>query len=164
VRDWWAMDWVWSALHLDDGTHLHGVDIRIPGTPPIGIGYLQQPGEPLIELQSVTARETFGDNALPQTTTLRYGDVTATIDVRGHAPVLLTAPDGRVSHFPRAWATIISGDAVNDRERPCLYPTRRELAYKSGRSRQSALPVATRQVRGQLPKPARRDGIAGLLP
>ena len=24
------MDWVWSALHLDDGTHLHGVDIRIP--------------------------------------------------------------------------------------------------------------------------------------
>jgi hypothetical protein len=110
VRDWWAMDWVWSALHLDDGTHLHGVDIRIPGTPPIGIGYLQQSGEPLIELQSVTARETFGENALPQTTTLRYGDVTATIDVRGHAPVLLTAPDGRVSHFPRAWATIITDD------------------------------------------------------
>lgn len=38
VRDWWSMDWVWSALHLDDGTHLHGVDIRIPGAPPIGIG------------------------------------------------------------------------------------------------------------------------------
>ena len=33
VRDWWSMDWVWSALHLDDGTHLHGVDIRIPGCP-----------------------------------------------------------------------------------------------------------------------------------
>ena len=30
VRDWWGMDWVWSALHLDDGTHLHGVDIRLP--------------------------------------------------------------------------------------------------------------------------------------
>ncbi len=46
VRDWWSMDWVWSALHLDDGTHLHGVDIRIPGVPPVGIGYLQPPGEP----------------------------------------------------------------------------------------------------------------------
>jgi hypothetical protein len=31
VRDWWGMDWVWSALHLDDGTHLHGVDIRMVG-------------------------------------------------------------------------------------------------------------------------------------
>ncbi len=110
VRDWWAMDWVWSALHLDDGTHLHGVDIRIPGAPPIGVGYLQQPGRPLVELQAVTARETFGDNDLPQATTLSYGDLTATIDVRGHAPVLLTAPDGRVSHFPRAWATVTTDD------------------------------------------------------
>ena len=41
VRDWWSMDWVWSALHLDDGTHVHGVDLRIPGAPPIGIGYAQ---------------------------------------------------------------------------------------------------------------------------
>ena len=99
------MDWVWSALHLDDGTHLHGVDIRIPGAPPIGIGYMQQPGVPLVELQAVTARETFGDNGLPQTTCSIIGDLTATIDVRGHAPVLLTSPDGRVSHFPRAWAS-----------------------------------------------------------
>jgi hypothetical protein len=73
VRDWWAMDWVWSALHLDDGTHLHGVDIRIPGAPPLGIGYLQQPGRPLVELQGVTARETFGNNGLPQATALTRG-------------------------------------------------------------------------------------------
>jgi hypothetical protein len=110
VRDWWAMDWVWSALHLDDGTHLHGVDIRIPGAPPIGVGYLQQSGSPLVELQSVAARETFGDNGLADATTIDYGDVTATIDIRGHAPVLLTAPDGRVSHFPRAWATVTTDD------------------------------------------------------
>ena len=42
VRDWWSMDWVWSALHLDDGCHLHGVDLRIPGAPPIGVGYIQR--------------------------------------------------------------------------------------------------------------------------
>jgi len=110
VRDWWAMDWVWSALHLDDGTHIHGVDIRIPGAPPMGVGYLQQPGRPLVETHAVTARETFGDNDLPQATTLSVGDLTATIDIRGHAPVLLTAPDGRVSHFPRAWATVTTED------------------------------------------------------
>jgi Ecdysteroid kinase-like family len=112
VRDWWAMDWVWSALHLDDGCHVHGVEIRIPGAPPMSIGYIQQPGEPLIELQAVTARETFADNGLPLQTTLTLspGDLTATIDIRGHAPVLLTSPDGRVSHFPRAWATVTTAD------------------------------------------------------
>jgi hypothetical protein len=110
VRDWWAMDWVWSALHLDDGTHLHGVDLRIPGARPIGVGYLHQPDRPLVELQAITARETFGDNGLPQTTTIDYGGLAVTIEVRGHAPVLLTSPDGRVSHFPRAWATVTTDD------------------------------------------------------
>ena len=112
VRDWWGMDWVWSALHLADGTHLHGTDIRLPGAPPIGIGYIQPPGGPLVELQTVTAREAFGDNGLPVATTLTMnpGDVTATVDIRGHAPVLLTSPDGRVSHFPRAWATVTTTD------------------------------------------------------
>ena len=112
VRDWWGMDWVWSALHLHDGTDLHGVDIRIPGAPPIGIGYIQPPDGALVELQAVSARETFGDNDLPLTTTLTLhpGDVTATIEIKGHAPVPLTAPDGRVSQFPRAWATVTTGD------------------------------------------------------
>ena len=112
VRDWWGMEWVWSALHLHDGTHLHGVDIRIPGAPRFGVGYIQPPDGGLIELQSVTARETFGDDALPVTTelTLEPGDVTATVHVRGHAPVLLTAPDGRLSHFPRAWVTVTASD------------------------------------------------------
>ncbi|MEO3759229.1 phosphotransferase [Mycobacterium sp. B14F4] len=112
VRDWWSMDWVWSALHLDDGTHLHAVDIRIPGAPPIGIGYAQRAGIPLVELQAVTARETFADNGLPLQTTLTLapGDVVATVEARGHAPVLLTSSDGRVSHFPRAWVTVTTAD------------------------------------------------------
>jgi hypothetical protein len=112
VRDWWGMDWVWSALHLHDGTHLHGVDIRIPGAPPIGIGYLQPPDGPLVELRSVSARETFADNGLPLTTdlSLEPGDVTLTVEIKGHAPVLLTSTDGRVSQFPRAWATVRTAD------------------------------------------------------
>ena len=106
------MDWVWSALHLHDGTHLHGVDLRIPGLPPMGVGYIQPPAAPLIELQGVTARETFGDNGLPATTdlTLTPGDLMATVQIMGHAPVLLTSTDGRVSQFPRAWATVTTAD------------------------------------------------------
>jgi hypothetical protein len=71
---------------------------------------VQNAGQPLLELQAVSARETFGDNGLPITSTLNFGDLTTTIDIRGHAPVLLTASDGRVSHFPRAWATVTTDD------------------------------------------------------
>jgi hypothetical protein len=112
VRDWWSMDWVWSALHLHDGTHLHGVDLRIPGAPPIGVGYLQPPAGPLVELQAVAARETFGDNDLPVSTELMLepGGVSLSVQIMGNAPVLLTSPDGRVSQFPRAWASVTTED------------------------------------------------------
>lgn len=112
VRDWWSMDWVWSALHLDDGTHLHGVDLRIPGMSPVSVGYIEPPGEPVIETTSVAAEAEFADDGLPVSTTLTMnpGPVVATIDIRGHAPVRLVAPDGRVSFFPRAWATVQTED------------------------------------------------------
>lgn len=112
VRDWWSMDWVWSALHLDDGTDLHGVDLRIPGMPPVSVGYIQRRGEPVVETTSVTAEATLGDDGLPLATTLTMepGPLVASIDVRGHAPVRLVAPDGRVSFFPRAWAEVRTTD------------------------------------------------------
>lgn len=112
VRDWWSMDWMWSALHLDDGTHLHGVNIQLPGTPAFSVGYVQDSGGNLTELQAVNFREAFGGNGLPQNTTLslKPGDITAKVDVRAHAPVRLSASDGRVSHFPRAWVAVATTD------------------------------------------------------
>jgi hypothetical protein len=112
VRDWWSMDWVWSALHLDDGTHLHGVDIRIPGLDPVSVGYIQRDGEPVVETTAVTADATFADNGLPTQTRIVYepGPVDTTIRVRGQAPVRLVGPDGRVSQFPRAWVEVETAD------------------------------------------------------
>jgi hypothetical protein len=112
VRDWWSMDWVWSALHLDDGTHIHAVDIRIPGVPPVGIGYIQDRGGAVTELQSIATRETFDADGLPASATLAVdpGGITATVDVRGHAPVRLVSFDGRTSQFPRVWATVSTAD------------------------------------------------------
>lgn len=112
VRDWWGMDWVWNALHLDDGTHLHGVDIRLPGAPPIGVGYIQRRGTALTELQAVTARASFADNGLPVDTAITFnpGAVGAVADIQGHAPLRLEAPDGRVAWFARAWATVSTTD------------------------------------------------------
>ena len=109
-RDWWAMDWVWSALHLDDGTHLHGVDIRIPGLPPLAVGYVQEPGRPLVEIDQITSRDAFADNGLPISAELTFADLAATITLRGQAPVLLSSPEGRLSRFPRAWGTVETSD------------------------------------------------------
>jgi Ecdysteroid kinase-like family len=112
VRDWWSMDWMWSALHLDDGTHLHGVNIRIPGIPAVSIGYVQDRDGKATDLQTASSRETFGDNGLPLSATLSLdpGEITGNVEVRGHAPVRLTAADGRVSQFPRAWVSISTAD------------------------------------------------------
>ena len=112
VRDWWGMDWIWSALHLDDGTHVHAVEIRIPGVPPVGIGYVQDRGGTVTELQTITARQTFDADGLPATATLAVdpGGITATVDVHGHAPLRLVATDGRISEFPRVWATVSTAD------------------------------------------------------
>lgn len=112
VRDWWGMDWIWSALHLDDGTHLHGVNIRIPGAPAFSIGYEQGADGKVTELQTVDSRESFADNGLPLDAKLRLtpAEITADVNVRGQAPVRLVATDGRVSQFPRVWATISTAD------------------------------------------------------
>jgi hypothetical protein len=115
VRDWWSMDWIWTALHLEDGTHLHGVNIRIPGAPSFSVGYAQDAEGKLTELHSVDSRETFAPNGLPLNATVTFnpGEITADVDVRGQAPVRLPADDGRVSHFPRVWATVRTADGRN---------------------------------------------------
>lgn len=54
----------------------------------------------------------FADNGLPVTATLSVQPTGLTVDadIRGHAPVRLTARDGRVSLFPRAWAAVTTSD------------------------------------------------------
>ena len=112
VRDWWGMDWMWSAVHLDDGTHLHGVNIRIPGVPAVSVGYVQGRDGKVIDLETANSEEAFGDNGLPlgATLSLHPGDITGDVEVRGQAPVGLIAPDGRVSQFPRAWVSLTTTD------------------------------------------------------
>ena len=112
VRDWWNMDWVWSALHLDDGTHVHGVNIRIPGVPGFSVGYVQDSGGNVVELDAVNTREAFDANGLPldATLVLNPAELTANVEVQGNAPVRLTATDGRVSQFARAWVSVATTD------------------------------------------------------
>jgi hypothetical protein len=111
ARDWWSMDWVWSALHLDDGTRLHAVELRIPDMPLMSVGYAQAGGT-LTELDGVRASEAVGDDGLVTSATIAMepGGIEARIDPLAFGPLLLVAPDGRVSHFPRAMVRATTAD------------------------------------------------------
>src|SRR5829696_8666214 len=109
ARDWWASDWMWSALHLEDGTHTHAVGV--PQMPGFGVGYVQKGGE-VSEITSVTATEEVAENGLITEAKIASGpdELELAVEPLAFGPILLIAPDGRVSHFPRAMCRIRAAD------------------------------------------------------
>jgi hypothetical protein len=109
ARDWWAVDWMWSALHLGDGTHVHAV--AVPQVPGYGVGYVQDRGR-LTEIESVRASEEVAADGLITSATIACDPDALSIDVEPVAfgAILLEAPDGRVSHFPRAMCRVRTAD------------------------------------------------------
>jgi hypothetical protein len=112
LRDWWAMDWVWSAAELDDGTRLHGVQVRVPGMPAMGIGYVQSAASGVAELDRVDATETVGADGLIERARIGLQPVGVELDVEPLAfgPLRLVAADGRVALFPRAMCRFHAAD------------------------------------------------------
>jgi thiamine kinase-like enzyme len=111
-RDWWSMDWVWSAGHLDDGTRIHAVELRLPDAPRFGLGYVQSPGGELVEPDRVAASEETSADGLITAARLALEPPGLELDVEPLAfgALRLVAPDGRVSHFPRAMCRLRTGD------------------------------------------------------
>jgi hypothetical protein len=109
-RDWWSAEWVWCAGHLRDGTRFHGVEFRIPGAPPIGLGYLQPPAGGIVELDSVRAFERVGADGLITSAEVELGDLALMFEPAAFGPLALEAPDGRVTQFPRAMCRVKAGD------------------------------------------------------
>ncbi len=113
TRDWWSAEWMWSAGHLDDGTRFHGVEFRLPDAPAIGVGYLQPPAGGLIELDRVSATEEVGADGLITSARIGYGELALEVQPVAFGPLLLKAPDGRISQFPRAMCRVRSDDGRN---------------------------------------------------
>src|SRR5262249_50599000 len=92
-RDWWANDWMWNALHLEDGTHTHTV--TVPEMAGMAIGYAQRDGE-IDELETGVSTETVADNGLITTASITSGppDLTTGIEPLGFGALRLVAPDG----------------------------------------------------------------------
>ena len=109
ARDWFAVDWMWSALHLDDGTHTHAVGV--PQMPGYGVGYVQREGR-VDEIESVHASEEVRDDGLIAHAQITSGppELHAEIEPLAFGAILLEAPDGRRSHFPRAMCRVTTGD------------------------------------------------------
>lgn len=110
VRDWWAMAWSWTSGRLDDGTRFHGTAVDIDGVPIYGTGYTQAPGGTLIGTDHTARAQELGDHGFPDSATWRVGDLELAVEPVAFAPVLLTAPDGRVGRFPRAWTRFAAPD------------------------------------------------------
>ena len=109
ARDWWAVDWMWSALHLEDGTHTHAVGI--PQMPGYGVGYVQRAGE-LAEIEAVTATEQDGPDGLPEHARILSGpdELSLELEPLAFGALRLEAPDGRLSLFPRAMCRVQAAD------------------------------------------------------
>ncbi len=92
---------MWSALHLDDGTHTHAVGL--PQMPGYGVGYVQRDGE-LEEIDNVTTDPVVAGDGLTTSERIVSGPPPLELEIEPVAfgALRLEAPDGRVSLFPRA--------------------------------------------------------------
>jgi aminoglycoside phosphotransferase (APT) family kinase protein len=112
LRDWWAMDWMWSAGRLEDGTRVHATHVRLPGRPPIGMGYVQAPGAALEELGAMRTSESTDASGLvvDATIDLESAGLQLMITPIGDGPLLMTADDGRTTRFLRSSCAFEAAD------------------------------------------------------
>jgi hypothetical protein len=111
VRDWWAFGWCWFAGRLDDGTRIHGADIRLPGAR-LPLGYVQHPDGLVATVEALDVTEELGSEGMPTAARARIepDGLDLTIEPVAYAPLVLTASDGRVSRFPRAQVRFSAAD------------------------------------------------------
>lgn len=115
VRDWWAMDWVWSAVHLEDGQHLHATELRLFHAPSMSMGYVQEDGSSR-EIAAVLSKEKLDDDGLADESAMTIsaheleGDMSISVTPMAHTPVKLLSEDGRSSSFDRAWVKVRLAD------------------------------------------------------
>ena len=106
VRDWWVIEWCWTAGALDDGTRFHAAGTN-------GLwhqGYTVTPDGTLAPADRFTVDTSLGAEGLATKATMALGPLALEVEPLGFAPVLLTSDDGRVSRFPRAMCRFTTPD------------------------------------------------------
>jgi hypothetical protein len=109
-RDWWTYPWCWLAGRLGDGTAFHGSRPEIPGIR-YEPGYVMAPGHEPEPVGGFTVGDpVVGDDGLPRSLDVRLGRLELALTPLYHGPVLLPAPDGRVSHLSRSLVRVDASD------------------------------------------------------
>ncbi len=108
-RDWWQVSWLWSSGRLSDGTAFHGMQANI-GFPIPWPSFAVTPAGTLGHLNGFAAETVFGADGFPAQSRLRLAGAPMTAVPLAFAPVAMTSPDGRISHFPRALCRFVADD------------------------------------------------------
>lgn len=109
-RDWWSIEWSWTAGWLDDGTRFHGTSVALGGEPVYGTGYLQDPAGVMTGTDDVHRSQVLGPEGLPTSATWRVADLDLVVEPVVFSPVGIVARDGRTDRFPRAWCRFTASD------------------------------------------------------
>jgi hypothetical protein len=111
-RDWWSFEWCWFAGWLDDGTRIHGADIRLNPDFRLSFGYAQQDGAVVPIESDLVTTEDLGDYGMPTcgTITCPPAHLAVTAQPIAFGPLLLVDHNGQRAHFNRA-ATRFTTDA-----------------------------------------------------
>jgi hypothetical protein len=108
-RDWWQVSWLWSAGRLGDGTAFHGMQANI-GFAIDWPSFSVTPDGELSHLTGFAAETGFGPDEFPRQSRLRIPGAPMLAAPLAFAPVAMSSPDGRVTHFPRALCRFIADD------------------------------------------------------
>ncbi len=112
-RDWWSVEWCWFSARLDDGTRIHGADIRLAPDLRPSFGYVQDAGGVRPITSDLVVEEVRGEHGFPATARITCPPVGLDVQVEtvAFAPLLFVDGD-RVDHFPRAHARYVTADGV----------------------------------------------------
>ncbi|MGZ6907654.1 MAG: DUF7064 domain-containing protein [Acidimicrobiia bacterium] len=112
MRDWWLFPWNWTSGHFEDGSFVHAARSIIPDLELFATGYTVAPSGELTPATVVENAVEVDDEKLPVSARQRIGDVAFTTEPVGYAPILLVAPDGRQTRFPRAMCRYTRADGI----------------------------------------------------
>ena len=112
VRDWWSMEWVWSALHLTTARTSTRSTSDCPARRRSVSATCRVRRAALPSSTPSMREQSFADNGLPVHDRNHVEPGCGRCGRRhpGSRPLRLTAPDGRVSWFARSWASIRTSD------------------------------------------------------
>jgi hypothetical protein len=109
-RDWWSYQWCWTSGRLEDGTAFHASGVDLTPELRYATGYVAPRPDAREAIDHFEAPTEVAGEGLPVSARMTIGTLGLQVEPVAHAPVLLVAPDGRSSRFPRSMCRFTAAD------------------------------------------------------